>query len=648
MKTIKLVETRRYKSVVGIGTVTVPPLTILAGVNGAGKSHLLKAIKEGAVRAYIDDQIIDLGDIALYDWTDFAIKTPATASAWQIGQRRDQLWKTMQGQLKTGKAGQRIKNHQDRLGRHFTDTQLLRTPIDELGLPEELAKNVEKERREIRNDLLTSLGVPHIELAEAIERIAKKLIVEVPEKDFLVAAAMVAQRADPLQIQVSELFLAYRSVLDRNDLLRLKAEHEGASTEYLSDDKFIASFGPPPWDVLNGLLADLGLDFEVDKPTVAQENYDVSLIQRTSHAAVPFADLSSGEKVLMALAISLYGLGESRNHIRLPKLMLLDEIDAPLHPDMTRMFFRVIEQLLLAQGVGVIMATHNPSTVALSSEGSVLRMSKTVPRITAVTRQQALTHLTSGVTALTVRFNERRVVFVEGDSDADAFTAVMDALRTHLVADYGLAFVSGGVRAGEGGSNVVRRHVKILREAGAESIYGLIDRDNGNEPAPDGSILVLGPNGRYTLENYLFDPLLLAALAIRQKFSDKVGGLDSLLGESPGTWRGINRAKEELLQAVANHMLNQTPNGKKSTDENAVVANLVGGQSLHLPRWFVDMPGHKLAEMWFEAIPSLKQFKNEAGLRNAIVSFVVADVPQLLSRDFLDVLAALAGKIVAG
>ena len=50
MKTIKLVETRRYKSVVGIGTVTVPPLTILAGVNGAGKSHLLKAIKEGAVK----------------------------------------------------------------------------------------------------------------------------------------------------------------------------------------------------------------------------------------------------------------------------------------------------------------------------------------------------------------------------------------------------------------------------------------------------------------------------------------------------------------------------------------------------------------------------------------------------------------------
>ena len=162
------------------------------------------------------------------------------------------------------------------------------------------------------------------------------------------------------------------------------------------------------------------------------------------------------------------------------------------------------------------MATHNPSTVAIAREGSVRRMSKTSPRITEATRQQALTHLTAGVTALTVRFDERRVVFVEGNSDADAYTAVLDALRTHLDAEYGIAFVSSGIRAGEGGSDVVRKHVRILREAGADSIYGLLDRDRGNEPSEDCSVLILGAEGRYTLENYLLDPLLLAALAVRR------------------------------------------------------------------------------------------------------------------------------------
>jgi len=644
MKAIKLTEMRAYKSVAHIGSVEMPPLAVIAGVNGAGKSHLLQAIKEGAIRAYADGDIIEVDNIALYDWTDFAVQAPPPASTWQIGQRREQLWKAIKNQFKTGKAGQRIKNHSERIGRYFAEEQLLRTPINELELPEELARSLDEERRAIRTDLIANLNPAQTELIESIERLTNKLIVELPEKDFEAAAAMVAQHTNPLQLRISELFLAYRSEVDRNDLLRLKAQHEGANTKYYTGEEFIAKYGPPPWKVLNDLLADLGLDFTVDQPETAQESYEVTLFQRTSNAEVAFTDLSSGEKVLMALAISLYGSDELRHRIRLPKLMLLDEIDAPLHPDMTRMYFRVLDQLLLDKGVGVIMATHNPSTVALAPKGSVLRMSKTEPRITAVTRQQALTHLTAGVTALTVRFNERRIVFVEGGSDADAYTAVMDALRTHLDSKYGLAFVPGGVRTGEGGSDVVRKHVGLLRKAGAESIYGLIDRDSGNEPAQDGSILVLGPKGRYTLENYLFDPLLLAALAIREKFSNKIVGLDELLGEMPGTWRGFNRADQKRLQAVADHMLSLTFHGANSTDKKTVVANLVGGQSICLPRWFVDMPGHKLAEVWLEAIPAFKRFRDEAGLRDAVVSFVVADVPQLLSRDFLDVMTALAGR----
>jgi hypothetical protein len=636
---------RVYKSVGGIGTITLPPLTVLAGVNGAGKSHLLQAVKEGAVRAYADDDLIDVEDIALYDWTDFAIQGQSTANAWQIEQRRDQLWSTMQNQLTAGKAAQRIKSHPDRLGRQLAESQLLRTPIDELGLPEEAASLVEDERRAIRLDLLEALGGQR-ELAEAIEHLTGSLIVELPRRRFAGAAEMVSTRVNPLQLRTSELFLAYRSALDRNELLRLQALHEGADVEYLDNDGFTATYGPPPLRILNDLLADLRLDFEVDHPAMTQDSYDVSLTQRTSGVEVPFSDLSSGEKVLMALAISLYGSTENRHRIKLPKLMLLDEIDAPLHPEMTRTYFRVINQLLVSQGVGVVMATHNPSTVALAPEGAIRRMSKSTPRVTEVTRQQALTHLTAGVTALTVRFSERRVVLVEGNADADVYTAVMDALRTHLDADCGIAFVSGGMRAGEGGSQIVRKNVRLLREAGADSIYGLIDRDIGNESADDGSVLVLGPDGRYTIENYLLDPLLLAALAVREKFSDKIEGLDEILGQVPGTWRGLDGAESALLQTVTDHMLGKIHPERHGTGNGTVAAELVGGESIGLPRWFVDAPGHQLADLWMGAIPALRRYRDEAGLRDAVVSLVVADVPELLSTDFLDVMAALAGHVL--
>ncbi len=641
--TITLSQSRLFKSIINIGTVSIPFLTVLFGENGAGKTHLLKAINEGAIRAQIGGEYIETDDIALYDWTDFIIKAPKTATSWQIGQRREQLWTALQNQLTSGKASQRIKNLSNQVGSHFSRSQLLRSPIDDLGLSEDMATAVDKERREIRKELINSLNDTHKELVEIIEQNTEKWIIGLNKEEFEAAASLVAQKADPLRFQISELFLAYRSTLDRNKLLRLTAEHEQVNvTSYLSDDDFRTKYGPPPWEMFNGLLADLGLDFQVDNPQVGQQQYNVSLKQKTSNVNVDFSDLSSGEKVLMALAVSLYGLSESRQRIRLPKLILLDEIDAPLHPDMTRMFYRVINQLLIEQNVGVIMATHNPSTVALAPPDSVQRMSKESPRISSSTRQQALTDLTAGVTALTVRSNERRVVFVEGDSDVDAYTVVLDALRNYLNVEYGLAFFSAGIRAGEGGNDVVRKNVLKLRSAGADTIYGLIDRDDGNEPEQDGSILILGANGRYTLENYLFDPLLLAALSIRQKFSNKIHGLDELLGEKPGTWRGLNRADQGILQQIANLMLSQCEPGNSDSDEDTVVANLVGGQSIVLPQWFVDEPGHKLSDMWMEAIPSFNQFQDEEGLRIAIVTYVVPDVPELLSRDFLDVLADLA------
>jgi predicted ATPase len=641
---IDLVESRTYKSVGGVGNIRLPSPTVLAGVNGAGKSHLLQAIEEGAVRANVNGSLIDLDDIALYDWTNFAVQNPAAATTWRIAQRRDQLWDTIRNQIAGGRVSQRIRTHHERVRAQLSQDQLLRVPIDSLGLDYEVAGAVDRERRAIHRELMEVLNGEQRELAHAIEGLTDKLIIELSRTDFSVAADLVAGRVDPLRLRTSELFLAYRSTLDHNDLLRLKSQHEDSTASYLSEAEFRSRYGPPPWDLLNDLLADLGLDFEVDKPQLGADSYNVTLVQRTSGSEVDFPDLSSGEKVLMALAISLYGSGEQRHRIKLPKLMLLDEVDAPLHPEMTRMYLRVVDELLVANGVSVILATHSPSTVALAPEGSIRRMSKTHPRIVEVTKQQALAHLTTGVTALTVRFNERRVVLVEGNSDADTYTAVLDALRPHIDAEYGLAFISGGMRVGEGGSDVVQRNVRILREAGAETIYGLIDRDTGNTASTDGTVLVLGPKGRYTIENYLLDPILLAALAVREKFSQVIDGLHEILGDTVGTWRGLDRCDSSALQRVSDRMLSMVDIHEQSrAEESTVAADLVGGQSINLPRWFVDMPGHRLTEAWMAAIPALRRYRDERGMRDAVVKLVVPDVPQLLSRDFLDVMVALAG-----
>lgn len=641
MPRLRLKQDRTYKSVGNLNSLLLPALTVLAGVNGAGKTHLLQAIKDGAVRAYIDDTLVATDDIVLYDWSSFSITTTGPARMWAIGQRRERLLDSIKSQTTAGNAFALIQSHPERVGRQLTEKDLLRSPLDTLELAEDLASKVDAERRTIRDALVGALNTEQQDIVRAIESLTGQLIVELDKRTLAASIDMVGDRVDPLRLRSSDVFLAYRDALDRNDLARFRAA-DGGVDSYVSQPEFELAYGPAPWDVLNSLLTDLSLDFQVDNPASGDDTYEVALVQQTSGVNVPFTDLSSGEQVLMALAISLYGSIDSRHRIMLPKVMLLDEIDAPLHPAMTRMYFRVVNDLLVANNVVVVVATHNPSTVALAPEGSVRRMTKDEPRLVEVTNQQALADLTAGVTALTVRFNERRVVLVEGNSDADAYTAVLDALSSQLDNEYGIAFVSSGLRAGEGGAAVVKENVRILRDAGAETIYGLIDRDGMPSPSADGTVVVLGPSGRYTLENYLLDPLLLAALAVREKFSHQIPGLEDLLISRVGTWRGLDAADGGTLQDISDLMLSMIAANAEPA-EPALTAELVGGRSIMLPRWFIDIPGHTLFEKWTHGIPRFRAYPNEGALRTAVLKLVVGDVPQLLSRDFLEVMATLAG-----
>jgi AAA15 family ATPase/GTPase len=76
------------------------------------------------------------------------------------------------------------------------------------------------------------------------------------------------------------------------------------------------------------------------KATVFDNNNDV----------IEVSELSSGEKVIIALLLSAYAAQQKVNKIfdvEIPELILFDELDAHLHPSMTRMMFDVIENSLI-------------------------------------------------------------------------------------------------------------------------------------------------------------------------------------------------------------------------------------------------------------------------------------------------------------
>ena len=100
----------------------------------------------------------------------------------------------------------------------------------------------------------------------------------------------------------------------------------------------------------------------------------------------------------MALIAAVYK-NSSDKHF--PKILLLDEIDASLHPSMIQNLLDVIEKVFVKNGIRIIFATHSPTTIALSPEESIYLMNKDEEkRIEKKEKSAALSILTEGFATL--------------------------------------------------------------------------------------------------------------------------------------------------------------------------------------------------------------------------------------------------------
>ena len=78
--------------------------------------------------------------------------------------------------------------------------------------------------------------------------------------------------------------------------------------------------------------------------------------------------------------ISLSDFTNIRNQYigrRLPKLLLLDEVDAVLHPSMVVALVTTVKSLFVPQGTKVLMTSHSPMTVAAIDEADIFRVVRT-------------------------------------------------------------------------------------------------------------------------------------------------------------------------------------------------------------------------------------------------------------------------------
>lgn len=595
---MKLSLVNTYKSLIPF-SIELPNFTVITGLNGAGKTQLLTAIKDKIVLAEENDSH-KLESIKYVNPETLSPQKSKVITAEKSNTDKETLWKQLD-RYQT----MRLKNPNYKLQNIYGN----KANVPQIQLLEEIAKNSGKSIENITQDELFY----HYPLEAGISQ------------------------TDVFYQNFSDLFKRYYDEFDYNRYCQYRHENLGESIAFLNEIDFIKKHGKAPWGFVNDIIKEANLDYHIHPPkTDRYSSFELKLFNNSSSAEIKFTDLSSGEKVLMSIAFALYN---TTFGIDCPDLLLMDEPDASLHPSMSKQFLEVIQNIFVKQkGIKVIVTTHSPSTVALAPEESIFIVNKSGVKVEKSSKDKALKILTSGVPSFSVNYENRRQVFVESHNDVKFYEQIYNKLSSHLNPEISLTFISSGdTRTDKNGSKIANCSqvidiTKTLRKAGNNLVWGIIDYDNNNKT--ESFIKVIGDGNRYSIENYILDPLLVTILLLREKLISR----DDLGLSSEENYTDFINFGSKKIQSLLSFYLEKVRHQVSPRNSDTTKVTLLNDIEINLPIWYLHHQGHSLENKILKAFPKLNGIKKnkEEALKMAIIDKVIDDVPSLISKDFLD------------
>ncbi len=416
--------------------------------------------------------------------------------------------------------------------------------------------------------------------------------------------------------------------------------------EYLTQEEFLKVHGEAPWDYINKIFDSMNIDYQISTTEITDydDAFNVHFINKITGVKVDFSSLSSGEQVIILTALSIYNIKDY--DILTPKIILMDEPDASLHPSMIKYFLKVVEDIFVKErGIKVIITTHNPTTVALAPEESIFTMSMT-NGLKKTEKDSALKILSEGVPSFSVNYENRRQVFVESPYDVQYYERLYNILSNRLNNEISLNFIASGdvqknsVGLAKNSCDIVKEITEIMRNAGNKFIYGIIDWDRNTQKPTNPYVSVLGWEQRYSIENYIFDPLLIAAILLREKYITK----DELGIDKDDNYTDLKNYDATRLQSIADYILTKLkphltdPVALQLTENTEVT--LLNNIKINLPNWFLHHQGHELEDAYIKAFDDLKKIKKqkEELLKLEIINKVIDDIPEIISSDLLKII----------
>ena len=576
---------------------------VMTGRNGSGKSHLLEAIEQKSAEVHKSDGSL-INNIKYIRFNGLNPNIVPDCDSSQITKKPKEFWKKYQGWV--NKANRNLNNFQ---------------------------RNPEQ--------VLIQYGLNGVNksLVDAIIKISNKNYLTVTENDFIdyYNYSIDEQRAsDIFSSQFASIFKAYQIRLDSNEYQLYRNNHYGEDKKILSETEFIQIYGPKPWNLINTMMENASLPYRVNNPEGQNRDADFHLQLRDEQRNINIQanDLSTGEKVLMSLALAIYNTREENNR---PELLLLDEPDAGLHPEFSKVLvMSILDSIVDTAGVKVIMSTHNPSTVVIAPEGNIYKMDKDIGRPIQTNKQSAIAILTRGVDSLRVSAESRRQVFVESQYDVyyyeklSTYVKYKSEIRPVFLAPCGNKQKEKTTNCAD-----VMSIVTTLVGLGNDLVYGLIDFDNENRKHID-RIKIMGT--RYSIENYIFDPIYIGFMLIRNKIKTDIADTNPQVYQ----YRNCGNLSSEQLQILINEIvekLGYTPS------EQQISYLTLSGKEFMVPQGFFLNKGHDLEAKMLSAWPELNAIKKNGSdiiMKKEFLEKVIDEYPEYLSIEIQDSLNSFA------
>lgn len=426
--TLKFIS--QHKSINQYNTVELADLTILTGFNGSGKSHLLESINEG--KSIIDN--IPFSEIVFFDYKTFFLENESAFNNQQLNQEKLNAWQKFQT------SNPNIKNHLTAYKTKLGDENYEKIIEIAKGKPFLSLRNRDfsdailfQKYSEYKNkffNLFNTANIKSIPESKGLKSLALKIpntIEQLDEDDFFDHYTPVVLKNDFLPSQIGKLFLDYWYKFQMFEYKLIK--HNKAYDPEAYRLEFEKKHGPKPWELITRILENFdSFHYTINNPEdiiiepFRTRTFTLSLTHKTKKVSIPFSNLSSGEKILFSLVLSIY---KSVGDRLFPSAILLDEIDASLHPSQIQNLLNVLNEVFIKQNnVKVILATHSPTTIALAEESNIYVVNRDgLNRIEKQTKQEALKILSEGFITLDEglqifdQFSKKElIIFTEGNN----------------------------------------------------------------------------------------------------------------------------------------------------------------------------------------------------------------------------------------